>query len=268
MELNELHEKLYYILCDIDDICKKEKITYSLFGGTMLGAVRHQGFIPWDDDVDIIVLDSEWPIMKRALEENLPEHLHVITPADLSPHFFDFVYRVYDDRYHWHSPTDEDLFFENKQNHICVDIFVVSDASYNIWRLKKMEIRRMVLYGLAMGHRYLLDAENYSVLQRFFVFVLSTIGRKIPMDFILKLWDAPMGKKSKKRGEYCIIHNMIPSYWKLRYKKEWFEKKIQRQFETRMLPLPCQYDAILTAQYGDYMSPPADKSRFISHMKL
>ena len=65
-----VHDKLFELMQFVDGVCKKENISYSLTGGSMLGAVRHDGFIPWDDDVDIV--------MKRDDFEKLP-NLRTIT---------------------------------------------------------------------------------------------------------------------------------------------------------------------------------------------
>ena len=63
------------ILIEIDRICRKHDIPYWLDSGTLLGAVRHGGFIPWDDDVDIAIMRSDYPRLKEYLTEELPKDL-------------------------------------------------------------------------------------------------------------------------------------------------------------------------------------------------
>ena len=60
MTLKEYQDILFDILCVVDEICKRNNITYMLYGGSMLGAVRHHDFIPWDDDIDIIVWHEDY----------------------------------------------------------------------------------------------------------------------------------------------------------------------------------------------------------------
>ena len=69
MNLQEKQEKGLQILLAIDAVCKKHNIRYRLDSGTLLGAVRHKGFIPWDDDVDLCFLRAEWEKFAKVAEE-------------------------------------------------------------------------------------------------------------------------------------------------------------------------------------------------------
>ena len=88
------------ILKDFMEICDRHGLDYFGIAGTGIGALRHQGFIPWDDDVDLCVWKKDIPAMKAALKKHLPDYYRVIEPADLAPNFYDFVLRVQDLRHH------------------------------------------------------------------------------------------------------------------------------------------------------------------------
>ncbi|MBR4014103.1 MAG: LicD family protein, partial [Clostridia bacterium] len=91
MTLEELHNKLYDLLCIVDDICKKEGVRWFIDGGTEIGAVREKNFVPWDDDLDIKVLREDYEAFKAAMIKHLPSNYRFIEPEEFSPYFYDFV---------------------------------------------------------------------------------------------------------------------------------------------------------------------------------
>ena len=76
--LKRLQEELFKILLDIDYVCKKHDIKYMLCGGTLIGAIRHKGFIPWDDDIDLMMIRSEAEKLVVAMREEFPEKYEAI----------------------------------------------------------------------------------------------------------------------------------------------------------------------------------------------
>ena len=80
-KLPAIQSILFQILCEIDRICKKHRIPYFLAGGTLLGAVRHQGFIPWDDDLDVMMLRHDYERFLAVAQAELPPQLFLQTPS-------------------------------------------------------------------------------------------------------------------------------------------------------------------------------------------
>lgn len=72
-EIERMHELQLEMLQEVDRVCRKHDIKYTIFGGTLLGAVRHKGFIPWDDDADIAMLREEYEKFKSVMHEINPE---------------------------------------------------------------------------------------------------------------------------------------------------------------------------------------------------
>ena len=103
----------------LDAICKKHNIPYFLYGGTLLGAFRHNGFIPWDDDLDVAMLRSDYKRLLTVLPDELPEHI-VLQTNDTDRNYFFFVGKLRDKR----SFLDEDSFdMVFKERGIFIDIF-------------------------------------------------------------------------------------------------------------------------------------------------
>ena len=265
MKREELHDILYDILCEIDDACKKENVPYFLTDGTLLGAIRHQGFIPWDDDVDIAIWKKDYQAIRNALRKHLPEHMRLVEPEDLSPNFYDFVARVQDTRYHWHEPTEEDVQFDNLQNYICVDIFMLVECSNSVFGIKLYALLHKILYGMAMAHRPGIDFAKYSLIQKLQVRVLSLLGKAFKMNTIHKMYHNLCDRKAVPR-KYAFCVNTLTRTMGIPIESAWHRNTEERQFRDREFPVPVGYHEKLTAYYGDYMKPPKDRSRYIQHV--
>lgn len=267
MELAELQDRLYDILCAIDDACTAEGVSYMLTGGTLLGAIRHKGFIPWDDDVDICIWYDDFPAFKQAMEKHLPDYYRLQEPESMDPYFYDFIARVQDTRYHWHEPTEIDEKYGNMQNYFAVDIFLVAPSARTKIGSAWQAIKNFVVYGLALGHRAMESEVKYSLPEKIVSGVLSGVGKHIPMAKIHQMGHKLYANKGKQRDKcnYCRVCNDLPKYFFLKYRTEWFVDTVRVPFRDRMLPVQSGYHEKLTMQYGNYMEPPKDRSEFVQH---
>lgn len=265
MTLQEYQDILFDILCEVDDICKRNHINYMLYAGTMLGAVRHHGFIPWDDDADIIVWRKDYARLCAKLREELPPHLRLIEPIDLAPNFYDYTTRVQDTRYLIHESSDEDDFYDNKQNYACIDIFQFAYSANTKRKINWIVFQHKVLYGLGMGHRYQIKDEKYSLIQKIQTKTLSFVGSRIDMKTILKWKDKLIDKQNKKEKKYCMSVNTILKAVEVVFESKWYDGVIYMQFRDRQLPVPKGYDEHLTSRYGNYMEPVKDWGEYIQH---
>jgi len=96
-DLHQMQNVMLNILATFDAICREYNITYYLSGGTMLGAVRHQGFIPWDDDVDVVVPRTDYEKLLAHAKEWLPNFYELINPAEYPDYPYQFA-RIQDNR--------------------------------------------------------------------------------------------------------------------------------------------------------------------------
>lgn len=95
-DLTKVHEVNLKLLKEIDRICRKYKIKYALDSGTLLGAVRHGGFIPWDDDVDVMFTRKNYEMFAKVVRRELPEDMSFVEPNEYhgGKAFYDFISRV------------------------------------------------------------------------------------------------------------------------------------------------------------------------------
>lgn len=265
MILKELHQHLYDILCAVDTACRMEQVSYMLAGGTLLGAIRHQGFIPWDDDIDILIWRKDYPAMKAALEKHLPPWLQITEPEDFLPSFYDFIIRIQDTRFFFHPPSMEDLHYKNRQNYISVDVFLLDNSAHTRYGIKLFALAQRIIYGMAMGHRYQISYAKYNFFQKIQVALLSYIGSLLSMETLIS-WQKRLSIYfQNKPGKYCMVTNDLPQNIDLPYERAWFENIINKKFEDRLFPIQNGYHQKLTMQYGDYMKPPEDQSIYIRH---
>lgn len=159
------------MVMELDRICKKHGIPYFLYGGTLLGAFRHNGFIPWDDDLDVAMMRKDYKRLLRVLPDELPDHMALQTNKT-DKNYFLFITKLRDKR----SFLDEGGFDKVfKERGIFIDIFPLDrllpwtqrlrlqSLAYNIYRsgngneaaMKKIRaltgLNRLVLFPLLRG---------------------------------------------------------------------------------------------------------------------
>ncbi len=221
----------------IDKICKKYDIKYWLSSGTLLGAVRHGGFIPWDDDVDIEMLREDYKKFVRALKEE--------NPSDyiLQTHQTDFNYLApYGKLRDLHSYIKEDNYNDwyYKYQGIYIDVFIM-DPSSSLF-LNKV--------GNYLQHFCLFQMNKY---------ISNIFFRKISFGFVFflvhKIIFPFLSGISRINSRGQLRHTMGSWFTKPRYKEDIFPLS-QMKFERIDFPVPYDYDNYLKKIYGDYMSLP------------
>ncbi len=231
--LEKLWEHELRILNEIDRICKKHDITYFIMWGTLIGAVRHKGFIPWDDDIDISMSMKDY---KKFLK---------VAPKELSKEFFLQTSKT--DKYHpaffakvrlnntaFYSKGDKNL---KKHHGIFVDIIPL--YNYNNPPSLFSKIRKIIgemLTAAVIGKR-----ENSNVGNRF-----------------LKL--LPDGLLCTLRDIFRNTNGKLFYSWGYYFERDDFFPAVDVEFCGKKYPAPNKYDKVLSIIYGDYMElPPKEK---------
>lgn len=269
MRIKEVQNRLYDIMIIFDNICRKNHISYWLHGGTAIGAVREHDFIPWDDDVDILILAEDYPKLKSTMKKELPQYLHFIEPIDFSPFFYDYIPKIIDDRFLLRTENNETLALKNYNNHVCLDIFLLSYCPQSKLQQKLWLLEYNIIYGMAMGYRYSIDYRKYSFIHKCEVAFLRALGKiisgKTP-ERLFKLWESFVYSCAVSKTQTRMISNTTPNCYWHPMPDEWFKATVLKQFRDVNLPVEKDYDLILTQAYGDYMIPTRDSQKYMTHL--
>ena len=261
-DLTKAHQVNLKILKEIDRICRKYKIQYMLDAGTLLGAIRHQGFIPWDDDADIVFTRKNYEAFMKVVRRELPDTMELLMPWDFQKGraFFDFTARIYYKNSRIHEDSPETQYYEGKMNHLWVDLFTLDVLPQNKVASSVTLLLHKIIYGMAMGHRYHLDFSKYSMFHKLAVGGLSAAGRLVPLKFLFWLQRAAALKDQKCRSNLRYYSNYQPDYLYVTLQKELCEQVEDVAFCDTKLMAPKHWDEVLTWIYGDYKKlPPKDK---------
>jgi len=245
------------LLAEIDRICKKHDIKYFMWAGTLLGAVRHNDFIPWDDDVDIAFRRADYEKFLEVAPAELGSDFEIVMPGN-DDKFFDMIPKVNYVRSTIRTPGEDELFYDNKHNRVALDCFALDDACTGL--LFKLQVFRIkMIYGYAMGHRRSLDMEKYKGITGLYVKLLSIIGKHMSMEKIVAKYRKASMWNSGKGSDYCIFNERI-YFIEPKFDKKWFEETEQYTIRENNYSSVKNYDALLSKLYGNYSElPPIEK---------
>lgn len=261
-DLALVHRANLRILKEIDRICRKYGIQYMMDSGTLLGAVRHQGFIPWDDDADVTFTRDNYERFAKVARKELPKGLKLLEPHQLrkGTAFYDFTPRILYMNSRTHEDGPEMQYYEGRLNHLWVDLFIQDDLTECKAKAAWIKGLHMLVYGLAMGHRYQLDYSKYGAAARITIRLLAAVGRRIPMKTIRKMQHTLAVRYNGGKSRLRYYSNYQPDYLYVTIEKSWNDETVDLPFEDTFLMAPKNWDQVLKQIYGDYMElPPKDK---------
>lgn len=257
------------ILNEVDRICRKHNIKYFMDGGTLIGAVRHKGSIPWDDDVDISMPRKEFERFMKVVGDELTEDFAIIEPSDYGENsFFDFITHVAYKKSTVKPIEGEMEFYNNKLNCIVLDIFVLDDISENKLAQKLKLFYLHLIYGLSWGHRYELDYAEYTAGQSVGVWIMSHIGRLFKQSTLEKLFMKAATSGNDKGYKTCFAANYPFEEMRYIYQKEWFNDVTEMEFDNYKFWAPSGYDDVLKEAFGDYMKLPPKEKQVPEHYNI
>ncbi len=245
--LRQHQQALITLLTEFDRVCKALDIPYVLFAGTLLGAVRHQGFVPWDDDLDIMMLRADYDRFLAEAPAVLDTHRFYLQ-GEFSEHWPLFFSKLRLngttclEKFH---PKDAAI-----HQGIYIDIFPCDNAAATAFGRRMQFLASKVVIAKALDQR---GYDTNNPIKKLYMAACRLLPRTPFWRF------ATAG-----RADSPVLHSFFAaarSYHKNIYPREWFSQRCEQPFENGVYPIPAAYDALLTALYGDYKTLPPPEER-------
>ena len=256
-QVESLRYKELQILLEIDRICKKKNINYQLTYGTLLGAIRHQGFIPWDDDIDVAMERKEYKRFKLACKDELSSDFFYQS-NDTDPEYYHLM-----DKIRMNNTVFKEKYIARWNIHhgVYVDIFPLDNVPTNAI-LRKLHFLHFQFFRIGLMSKYL-DSNERNGVKKFLSHVVNLIYAPFSLDYLYRK-SVEVASKYKDQGKYVFsLYDSISSDSLLEY--AWIKDTEQVLFEGHLFPAPKHYDEVLHVLYGDYNTLPPESDRVPQH---
>lgn len=262
-KFDEVRKVQLEILIEFDRVCKEHDIHYNLHFGTLLGAIRHQGFIPWDDDIDLAMTRENYDKFIDIFKGNLDEKYFVQT-YETDPNFFRPYMRIRKNDTVFVQRHYQDL---DIHHGVFIDIFPFD----SVYEEKSREKKR---------YKYLTSLRKLNVIKHFGVDEQANIVKKLLQKTIDKLMPQlafnryltkVMTKRNKENLSYINLvadYSTMDNFDKYLIKKDDFLDSVPANFEGHEFPIPRNYEQVLVDSYGDYMQLPPEEERIPHHQVI
>ncbi len=261
IDIDTLRCRQVLIVQELDRVCKQHGFQYMLSGGSCLGAIRHGGFIPWDDDIDVVMFRQDYEQLLRV-KNSFKQQYKLVNPKEKAViHPYTFL-KLFDlDTLMIEKPDDKNI-----ETHVYIDIFPLDDLSDieadTIVLLKKLRKWKFLFSLFSMSY-YNRNSPQKNILSRFLWGVIYQISKKIPQRLIIERMESTIWKKDYSKSGYVGV--VIAGYGiKERTRRMVFQPMLH-EFDGNLFPIPVGYDEYLTNVFGDYMTLPPIEEQKLCH---
>lgn len=258
LSIDEIKTLLIEELKYIDYICQKYNINYFLIGGSLLGAVRHKGFIPWDDDIDIGMLRKDYNKFVKILKKCKGRY-QLVDIDTMKGYYLPFA-KLIDN----HTILIEDV-KDSVELGIAIDIFPFDNCPVGDYEKACKFSKKLNIYRNLLSLKCISKDKKRGFLKNFLILSIQFIFSWISREALIKKINLIASKYlNEDNSEYVAELCYMPYGNREIYKKIWIEKTIRMKFEQYDFKVPVYYHEFLKNTFGDYMKlPPLDKQ--ISH---
>jgi len=258
LSLQELKEIEFEILKTFDAFCKENNIRYYLSHGTLLGAIRYKKFIPWDDDVDLLIPRDDYDRMLTLFKDT---DRYKLFSYERNPDYLYPFAKLCD----MTTRKDEGGYNNGIELGVDIDLFPLDAWDDDPDKAKK-EVKAINSNMFRLGLTKLKKPDSLNPVKRFIkgiaMFFCKICGSKYYLEKVLHICSKVPTKDSKYIGckAWCVYgeKGIIPA--------EAFAEVTYVEFEGEMFPAPKGYDTYLTCLYGDYLPEPPPEKRKTHHV--
>lgn len=236
-------EVLLEILEDIDNVCRKNNIKYTLYAGTLLGAIRHKGFIPWDDDADVAFERREYEKFMAIYPQAKKKDYYLMTK-------------------HWLLKVVKGSPSDRSERTYFVDIFIFDCAHQNAIAHRLHVFVLKILQGMLKEN---INYGRYNLIGKTLVFLTHMMGKAFSREWKLSLYSRVSQWINNRNTDKLGVFNTMFAYIKCVFPKKIVQSYEHILFENKKFMALSASHEVLSILYGDYMTLPPEKDRVPSH---
>lgn len=253
--IQHLHETLLIIMDEIDRVCENNNINYTLTGGSLIGAVRHFGFIPWDDDMDIALTRDNYNKLIQCKDQFGKEF--TLQTYESDPNYYYGYAKLL-----LNGTISVEMGHENTKykKGVFIDIFPLDNVPSNIFRRKKQKTINYFFQKISRQKMGISDNPNWTKKEKYVFCTINCIAKLFPRKTIIRILEYNMTFGNNTFENNITNLSGMYGYEKETAKIDWFLKYEKVSFEDRKYYVIVDRDKYLRKIYGNYMEiPPIEK---------
>lgn len=243
LTLEEIHQELLCQLRDIVAVCSRHGIEYNMMCGSLLGTVRHKGFIPWDDDVDLLITREEFEKFRKVYPKECDRRFELTYLNTWTPRVMN------------RDPEKAAAF---------TDFFILDSVPPEGIKRKLWYLKLHTLQGMMKRN---VDYSRFNWKQKIMLFGTHLLGLPFSAQWKARMYEK-ISTQNPPSNEVCMSNGAFGLGQHI-WNPEMFREKITAKFEDVDVLIPVRYDEVLTVLFGpDYMTPPPVEERVAKHLDL